>query len=95
MGTFRVNEDQVLVNVHEEANCVPPCVIHAPLPGPWSDWQLIWRPINEMDALFGLYRGFERVCSHGTGHPAAEEVARRGPVVHGCCGCPCVEVKAR
>lgn len=89
MATFRVNDTQVLTNVHEGADCSGTCVIHHPMPGPWSDWELIWRPTNDADLLFGMYRGFERICPHGAGHPAAEEVARRGPVVHGCDGCPC------
>lgn len=89
-GTFITGTGQIVQHVHPRAICVGPhCVVHRPMHGPWDSWRTHWRPDNEMDRMFGLYRGFERICPHGVGHPAAEEVLRRGPIVHGCDGCPC------
>lgn len=91
MTSFRVNDRQVLHNVHRQEDCEGPCVIHSPLPGPWDiepGWMLLWRPCSEIDDMFGLYRGFERICPHGIGHPAPEQVQRDGGSgLHGCDGC--------
>lgn len=90
MADFIVNDKQTLLNVHDAGDCVPPCVIHSPLPGPWDTWVLIWRD----EDMFSWYRGFERICPHGVGHPAAEYAVTKPPggvsLVHGCDGCPCV-----
>lgn len=58
------------------------CVIHHPMPGPWSTWPTFWRED---------LRIMERICYHRKGHPAAEEYLFRpyGALEHSCCGCPC------
>lgn len=77
-----------MVRVHSRDVCRGPwCVIHRPMPGPWTDWPLHWRSD----------RGFmERTCPCGVGHPAAEQHEYWASVgtgymsVHGCCGrCKC------
>lgn len=73
-----------LVNVHDESECVAPCVIHAPTDHHMRGWQLIWRSDRQI---------FERICPHGVGHPDPDQFAywdREGlefEGVHGCDGC--------
>lgn len=88
MAIFKVNDRQTLFNIHGEAECRPPCVIHSPLDGPWRKWPLIWRHADMIDEVFGTSQGFERMCPCGVGHPAAEDYFRRGydELMHGCCG---------
>lgn len=84
--TYRTGLGQELENVHDFTACLNSefCVIHHPMPGPWSEWPTYWREDRRM---------MERVCPHGVGHPVAEDYGR-GDLsgsffVHGCCGCPC------
>jgi len=85
-GQFRTGRGQVLDNVHSADVCQGWCVIHKPIPGPWDDWDTNWRG----DGLFDIWRGFERFCPHGVGHPAMEEILRGNIHAHGCCDmCPC------
>jgi len=65
-----------LTAVHEPWRCLGRwCVIHNPMPGPWSDWPTHWR---------GDTGEMERICPCGVGHPAVESLRASG--VHGCCG---------
>jgi len=85
-NTYTTSSGQVLENVHPQQECTGFCVIHDPIPGPWDGWEIVWRG----DGLFDTWRGFERICPHGIGHPAAEETLRDNGHPHGCCGlCPC------
>jgi hypothetical protein len=78
--------EQVLVNVHSARLCAGrTCVIHNPSDHGMRDWPLNWR------GDIGL---FERLCSHGVGHPDPDAVAYKenelgleGFGVHGCDGC--------
>ena len=62
------------------------CPLHRPKPGAWDSWPLLWRSDRRI---------MERVCPHGCGHPAVEQLdhwtatGRMYQAVHGCCGCPC------
>lgn len=70
---------QHLTQIHPEYRCVTSrwCVIHRPMPGPWSDWPTHWR---------SDWGGFmERICPCGVGHPVAEDSPRHN-WWHGCCG---------
>lgn len=81
---------QKLFKVHSEDRCVGSfCVIHNPCPGPWSNWITHWRGDGPMD----IWHGFERICPHGKGHPAVEEIMRGNfqEGGHACCVCPCSE----
>jgi hypothetical protein len=78
--TYLTGSGQHLINLHQPDTCQPPCVIHAPLSGPWDTWPTHWRSDRGI---------FERLCPHGVGHPAAEDVLRGKDSMHGCCGCPC------
>lgn len=76
-----------VVHVHRREDCVispeaPWCVIHKPLPGPWSTWRTHWRSDRRI---------MERICPHGIGHPAAEYYlyATRPHLDHGCDMCVC------
>jgi Holliday junction resolvase RusA-like endonuclease len=79
---------QTLVT-HSLANCRrnPWCVIHVPRPGPWESWPRLWRDDRMM---------IERVCPHGVGHPAVEQIEwfqehpERHSLDHGCDLCPCM-----
>jgi hypothetical protein len=83
MNQYRTGTGQLLGKVHNDYECRGPyCVIHNPAPGPWNNWPTHWRG----DEPFDIWRGFERICPHGVGHPAVEEPGSR---VHGCDGCPC------
>lgn len=75
------------MRVHRAQDCVispeaPWCVIHKPMPGPWSTWRTHWRADRRI---------MERVCPHGVGHPAAEYYlyATRPHLDHGCDTCVC------
>lgn len=84
---------QRIGNIHALDDCEGPfCVIHRPCPGPWDLWPTHWRGDTEiMGIQVDLWRGFERLCPCGVGHPAVEEYLRgSAPDSHGCCGeCPC------
>lgn len=74
--------------IHNRSKCAGEgCVVHNP-----SDEHL-----KDLPLLFREDRGFfERICEHGVGHPAIDDVrfkAARGQdiSVHGCCGC-CVKI---
>ncbi len=76
------------MRVHRAEDCVispeaPWCVIHKPMPGPWSTWRTHWRSDRRI---------MERICPHGVGHPAAEYYlyATRPHVDHGCDACACI-----
>ncbi|MET0416082.1 MAG: hypothetical protein ABW022_08685 [Actinoplanes sp.] len=62
------------------------CSLHNPMPGPWSSWPLKWHPGSQI---------MERVCPHGTPHPAVEQFAywqatdQTYKMIHKCDGCPC------
>jgi hypothetical protein len=72
---------QMLFNVHAKETCRGWCVIHNPMPGPWDEWPTHWR--DDMGIM-------ERLCPHGIGHPAAEELVNSFSIgVHPCDGCPC------
>lgn len=93
-GQYVTGTGQQLLNVHPQASCKGWCVIHNPLPGPWDTWPTNWR--DARDEPFGIWTGFERVCIHGMGHTAAEEILRGNDHAHGCCGlCPCTPSAAR
>ena len=86
--TFTTGTGQELHQVHPRSSCSAPfCVIHKPCPGPWADWPTHWCG----DEPGSIWRGFERICPCGVGHPAVEEIMRgSSPGTHGCCGqCPC------
>lgn len=85
---FTTGTGQQLGNVHPRATCGAPfCVVHNPCLGPWTHWPTHWRGDQPGDT----WRGFERVCPCGVGHPAVEEIMRgTAPGTHACCGkCPC------
>jgi hypothetical protein len=76
---YRTGTGQDLVNVHSSRRCRGSwCVIHNPMPGPWSSWPTHWRS----DA--GI---MERICPCGVGHPVVEGWFLPDALgVHGCCG---------
>lgn len=83
---------QKLYNVHLAENCRGWCVIHNPIPGPWSEWKTVWRG----DGPFDVWRGFERICPCGVGHTAVEHILEGDLKPHGCgCGCPCGPGRAK
>lgn len=86
--TYRTGTGQLLRNVHAAKSCVGRfCVIHRPCKGPWDTWPTRWCGDEPGD----IWRGFERICPCGVGHPAVEMhwTAANIPA-HGCCGrCPC------
>lgn len=71
------------IYVHPASVCTGTwCVIHRPMPGPWSAWPRLWR----------YDRGImERRCPCETDHPVAEmyehyiATGRGIMLVHGCC----------
>lgn len=74
-----------LYNVHSNTACVGrPCVIHSPTAHHMRGWSLLWRDDRGI---------FERICSHGVGHPDPDQRAywrmtNQGfQGVHGCDGC--------
>lgn len=79
--TYTTGTGQVLSKVHPLGSCVGFCVIHRPIEGPWSLWPTHWRDDRHI---------MERLCPHGVGHPAIEDVLRSGDGgTHGCDGCEC------
>lgn len=91
-GQYVTGTGQHLYNIHSQASCQGWCVIHNPVPGPWETWPTDWRGEDDFD----IWRGFERICPHGQGHTAVEEVLRGNSRVHACCGlCPCGPVHAK
>jgi hypothetical protein len=78
---------------HSKEDCQSPCALHAPLPGPWSDWKLDWAKLLGGTGVTQLVR---RCPKHHYAHPTVESLvwfARRGEseqARHICCGCPCV-----
>lgn len=66
------------------------CTVHNPIPDdhPHASWALRWRNDRAI---------FERICPHGIGHPAIEqleywaEIGSEYLAVHGCCGCCHIE----
>lgn len=90
--TFVTTSGQTLINVHPKSACHPPCVIHAPLPGPWDTeegWKTYW---------FEDRKHFYRVCPHKRTHLAPEnfdigtmDIMANSIGCDGCCqvqGCP-------
>jgi hypothetical protein len=78
---------QEILNVHDESDCEdqPACIIHRPTEHHMSDWPLHWRGDRGI---------FERICSHGVGHPDPDQFyywEKRGlmpaEAVHGCDSC--------
>ena len=91
--TYTTGVGQELQDVHPKGICTGWCVIHNPVPGPWQQWPTVWRGDGPGD----IWRGFERQCPHGVGHPAVEEILRgRHDGSHGCCEhqCPCLPRRA-
>lgn len=75
----------VLERVHERnATCETACVIHNPTDHHMRYWRLHWRGDRGI---------FERICSHGIGHPDPDQypywrsVGQEAQGVHGCDGC--------
>ena len=75
------------MRVHEAATCDPgaPCVIHRPSAHPMAGLPLHWRTDRRI---------FERICTHGVGHPDPDGMAYRAANglddaegIHGCDGC--------
>lgn len=91
MARWVTGTGQELLNVHNSEVCTGWCVIHNPLPGPWESWPTNWRGDQRvLGILVDIWRGFERICPHGVGHPAPEEILRnKHEGVHACDGCPC------
>lgn len=87
MKRYYLPSGQEIVNVHDESDCEdqPACIIHRPTEHHMSDWPLHWRGDRGI---------FERICSHGVGHPDPDQFyywqKRDGNLteaVHGCCFC--------
>lgn len=78
--TYTTGTGQVLHQIHKAGSCVGFCVIHSPISGPWDAWPTNWREDRHI---------MERICLHGVGHPAVEDVLRHGDSTHGCDGCEC------
>ena len=60
------------------------CVVHSPMPGPWSEWPTVWDFQRRL---------MMRQCPCGARHPAAEEylIHGTGALIHACCRkCVCV-----
>lgn len=86
-GDFIVNDKLVLTNIHSPSLCAgQPCVVHNPAVPPSEDVSLHWREDRGI---------FERICKHGVGHPAVEQLHywRKNNMqwmsVHGCCSEGC------
>jgi hypothetical protein len=82
---WRINDKQTLTNVHTLQACKGPCPLHHPSRHSMRKFSLLWRE----DAFI-----FERVCSHGIGHPDPDTLVHldrlgvgEGYGVHGCDGC--------
>ena len=81
--------EPLLVGVHDPGECADGvCTVHHPTDHPMRDWPLHWRGDR------GL---FERLCTHGVGHPDPDQWAfwdsaldvadAQAMRVHGCDGC--------
>lgn len=80
-------ESGQVLHAHAAKQCVGEyCALHNPMPGPWDQWPRLWRQDRHL---------LERVCPHGVGHPAVEQLEwwkflnQEYMWIHGCCGCPC------
>lgn len=92
---FLLSGRQGMMAVHHETLCYPPCPVHAPSDHRLNEAPLIWRADRRM---------FERMCSHGTGHPDPDDLAfkektmseqmykSRAFGIHGCCAERCCHV---
>lgn len=86
MGKFVTEIEGIkLYHVHPMDDCAGrPCVIHNPTDHHMRGWRLRWRNDRKI---------FERICSHGVGHPDPDqfdywrEVDREFEGAHGCDGC--------
>lgn len=97
--TYTTGTGQMLEGVHAKDDCQGWCVIHRPIPGPWKDWPTNWRGdqavnVGGFEIPVDIWRGFERICLHGIGHTAMEEILRGNDHPHGCDGC-CVAQEVR
>ena len=86
-STYRTDTGVILESVHAESDCTGFCVIHRPIPGPWSSWETDWD-----DQTHLMYR----VCPHLVRHLAVEEMLRDVRLMldsehehHGVCDCAC------
>lgn len=84
MEKYTTGTGQVL-QVHEQDLCVGQwCVIHKPMPGPMARMPTHWRADRNL---------MERICEHGVGHPAREQIAhwnatgQNWKAIHGCDKC--------
>lgn len=76
--TFVDSFGHKLFNVHNRANCNPPCTIHSHSDHKLADKPLLWR--ND--------RGiFEHMCEHGIGHPCPDSLPTNDSGIHGCDRC--------
>lgn len=74
-----------LMNVHKESLCSGKnCVVHNPSDHSMRGFKLNWRDDRGI---------FERICSHGIGHPDPDDAAYWSSIgqsaqnIHGCDGC--------
>lgn len=74
-----------VMRVHDEAKCEgQTCVIHNATEHHMASWFLHWRGDRGI---------FERICSHGIGHPDPDQfdfwqrTKQEWQAVHGCDGC--------
>lgn len=88
MEKFTTGTGQRLL-VHDKKDCSGYCPIHNPSNHHMKDWPLHWRDDRRM---------FERICSHGVGHPDPDDLEYRKSLlpswdkgeylgIHGCDGC--------
>lgn len=84
--------DGAVMRVHSGQMCKgETCVVHNPTEHSMRDWPLHWREDRGI---------FERICSHGTGHPDPDQYefwrsTNQGwQAIHGCCGCCLTKEKA-
>lgn len=85
MKELWIRPDGVPMHVHTADTCVGEhCLIHNPSEHHMRDWHLHWRGDRGI---------FERICSHGIGHPDPDQAdfwqktGQRWQGVHGCDGC--------
>lgn len=81
-------EGMTFTNVHDKSLCEGRrCVFHNPSNHHMRNMRLLWRGDRGI---------FERLCSHGVGHPDPDqfdywrETGREYEMVHGCDGC-CID----
>ena len=73
------HSDEILINVHSESICKPPCAIHSMTDHCMRSFPQHWRSDRFM---------IERICSHGVGHPDPDQYfVDETAWVHGCDGC--------